>query len=55
MHVAAADRVADLRIGRTQFALLVMRQRLFLRSFGERVGNCVRYRTLLHEQQGEDE
>lgn len=54
MDVTAADGTADLRIDRTQIAILVMRLRLVLRLFGQYMRNAVRSRTLLREQQGED-
>lgn len=55
MNIAAANRAADLCISGAQLALAVVRQRLILRLLGQRVRDCVRYRTLLDEQQGEDE
>ena len=55
MDVAAADGAADLCIDRAQVAMLVMRQRLVLRLFGQRMRDAVRDRALLGEQQGEDE
>lgn len=55
MHSAAAHRAADLRITGAQLALLVVRQRLVLGLFGQRMRDCVRGRPLLDEQQGEGE
>ena len=55
MDTAAADCVADLRIGRAQLALLVVRQRLVLRLLCQRVRDAVRQRSLLGEQQGEEQ
>jgi hypothetical protein len=53
--VAAANGAADLRIDRAQVAMLVVRQGLILRLFGQYMRDAVRNRALLGEQQGEDE
>ncbi len=55
MDAVAADGAADLRIGLTQIAVLVVRQRLILRLFLQRVLDAMQQRALLGEQQGEDE
>lgn len=55
MHIATADGAADLGIGGAQVALLVMRQRLILLLLRQRMRDAMRHRTLLDEQQGEDE
>ncbi len=55
MDAVAADGAADLRVGRTQVAMLVVRQRLILRLFRQRMRDAVRQRALLCEQQNEDE
>ncbi|ADE10744.1 hypothetical protein Slit_0504 [Sideroxydans lithotrophicus ES-1] len=54
MDMADAYGAADLRIGRTQLAVLVMGQRLVLRLLGKHMRDAVRDRALLSEQQGED-
>ena len=55
MDVVDADGATDLRIDQAQVAVLVVRQRLFLRLFGQNMRHVVRKSTLLDEQQGEDE
>ena len=55
MDMADADRAADLRIDRAQIAMLVVRQRFVLRLLGHRMRDAMRNRTLLGEQQGDDE
>lgn len=53
VNVATADRAADMRIGSAQLTLIVVRCRLIL--LRQRVRDAMRHRTLLREQQGEDE
>lgn len=55
MDMADPDGATDLRIHSTQVAMLVMRQRLVLRLICHGMRDAVRIRTLLCEQQGEDE
>lgn len=55
MDAAAADGAADLCVGRAQVAMFVVRQRLILRLFRQRMCDAVRQRALLCEQQGKDE
>jgi len=55
MNDADSDGAADLVIYCAQVAVLVMRQRLVLRLFGQYMRDAVRHRALLGEQQGEDE
>lgn len=54
MDMADGDGAADLCIGCTQFAVLVMRQRLIMRLLGKHMRDAVRDRPLLREQQGKD-
>lgn len=55
MNAAAADGAADLRIGCAQVAMFVVRQRLILRLFRQRMRDAVHRRPVLGEQHGEDE
>ena len=47
MKMAGSDGTANLCIGRTQVAMIAVRQRLVLRLFRQRVRDAVRHRTLL--------
>lgn len=52
---ATADCTAELRIGRTQIAMLAMWQRLVLRLLRHRVRDAVRQAAQLRKQQGKNQ
>ncbi len=54
MDMPDTDGTADLRVGRAQVAMIVVRQRLVLRLLRQRVRDAVCHRALLGKQQGED-